>query len=182
MFRYLKNMLQLFLSPVKGWEEVARLNESPNKLMDKGFYPLLALVAITAFGEGIYGVDPFDIGKQLLNAINQTLALFLGVMVGRAAFESLLSHFTAQPVNILRAHTVVIYCVGLMAMIQLFINVCPIDLSVLWFLPAFVALVAWQSREYLAIKPDRGGQFFIFAVAVLIAAPLVFNKLFDLIV
>lgn len=182
MLRYLINMLQLFLSPTKGWEEVARLNESPNRLMDKGFYPVLALVAITAFGNGIYGSEPFSIGSQLLKAIAQCLALFFGVMLGRATFESLLSHFTGQQVNVLRAHTVVIYCVGLMAMVQVFINVCPIELSVLWFLPAFVALVAWQSHDYLGVKSERGAQFFIFAVAMLIIVPIVFNKILDLIV
>lgn len=182
MLRYLKNMLQLFLSPVKGWEEVARENVSPNALMDKGFYPLTAIVAITAFCKGFYGMAPFDIVTQLLTAITQFLALFLGVMVGRATFESLLSQFTGQPVNVLRAHTVVVYCIGLMALIQVIINLCPIELPVLWFLPAFVAIVAWQSRMYLEVKSELSMKFFIFAAAVLIVAPLVFNKLLDLIV
>jgi hypothetical protein len=69
-----------------------------------------------------------------------------------------------------------------MSLIQIISNLCPIQLTVLWFLPAFVAMVAWQSRFYLSIKPDHNGQFLVFAVAVLIAAPIVFGVLLDLIV
>lgn len=175
-------MLQLFLAPVKGWEEVEHLAESPIKMMEKGLNPLLAIAAITAFCSGFYGSQPFVIGTQLLTALSQFIAYFLGVMFGRVMFESLMSHFTGQPVNTLRAHTVVVYSIGLMTVIRIIRNLCPIDLAVLWFLPAFVAMVIWQSRIYLSVKADRSGQFFIFAVAVLIAAPLVFYQLLDLLV
>jgi hypothetical protein len=182
MLKFLKNMLQLFLAPAKGWEEVEHLNESPLKLMDKGLNPLLAILAITAFCHGFYGSQPFEIGTQLLTALSQFIAYFLGVMFGRAMFESLMPYFTGQPVNALRAHTVVVYAIGLMTVNRIIQNLCPIDLAVLWFLPAFVAMVIWQSRIYLSVKSERSGQFFIFAVAVLIAAPIIFYQLLDLLV
>jgi hypothetical protein len=182
MFRFLKNMLQLILAPAKGWDEVAANNESPNALMEKGLYPMLALTAITAFAHGLYGSEPFDFGIQIEDALTQFLALFLGVMFGRAFFEALIHHFTGKPADVLRVSTVVIYAIGLMSLIHIISNLCPIQLTVLWFLPAFVAMVAWQSRIYLAIKPDHYGQFLVFAVAILIAAPIVFEILLGLIV
>jgi hypothetical protein len=182
MLNFLKNMLQLILAPAKGWEEIANLNQSPNRLMEKGLYPILSIVAITAFLHGLYGSEPFDFGEQIEMALTQFLALFLGAMFGRAAFEALIHHLTGQPADVVRVSTVVIYSIGLMSLIQIISNLCPIQLTVLWFLPAFVAMVAWQSRFYLSIKPDRNGHFLVFAVAVLIAAPIIFGVLLDLIV
>ena len=106
MLRFLKNMLQLILAPSKGWDEVSQLNESPNKIMEKGLYPLLAITAITAFAHGLYGSEPFDFGAQIELALTQFLALFLGVMFGRAAFEALIHHFTGKPADVVKVSTV----------------------------------------------------------------------------
>jgi hypothetical protein len=182
MLRFIRNMLQLVLAPAKGWEDVAALNDSPTKLLEKGLYPLFAITAITAFAHGFYGSEPFDIGKQIEIALTQFLALFLGVMFGRATFEALIHHFTGQQTEVSRVSTVVIYSIGLMGLIQIISNLCPIQLTVLMFLPAFVAMVVWQSRIYLSVKTEHGGMFLCFGIAVLILAPIIFKELLELLI
>ena len=46
MKQYLKNILQLILSPTKGWEDISAAVENPDTVAAKGYYPLLAVEAL----------------------------------------------------------------------------------------------------------------------------------------
>lgn len=175
-------MLQLVLSPRNGWSDIAQENARPQSLMDHGFYPVLALVALTAFGHGLYGPDPFSYGEQLQEAIVQVAALFGSLMLSRALTDALLTRLTDATADEVRRATMCIYCLSLVGVIYIITNLCPIPLSVLWFLPAIVAIVAWQSREYLQVSRFKNGIFIAFGVVTVVAIPIAIEWLLGLII
>lgn len=177
-----KNLLQLVLSPARGWDDVAEHEAASQRLMEKGFYPLLALVGISAFIQGLYGLEPFSYARQLQIAITQVVSLFLSLMIARGLFENVLPRLSDIPVDVSRTSTVCIYCLSMMALIKVIINLCPVDLVLLNFLPAFVAMVAWQSRDFLGVSRQKQSVYVIFAVTVLVILPLLIEYILGLLI
>lgn len=180
MLYFLRNILQLILAPHKAWEDVVTDGRRPSQLLEKGLYPLLSIVALTAFCHGLYDISTFDVAKSLVAALSQFLSLFLGVMAGRALFEAVMPSLWATPVAPARTATVPIYCIGILAVIQIITNLCPIKLTLLWFLPAFLVIVAWQARVYLDVDPRKSGIYIIFAIATVLVLPVAFMIVFNL--
>ena len=180
VLHYLKNLIQLILSPHRAWAEIAEEDVAPSRLLERGLYPLLAIVAVTAFCHGFYGSAPFEIGKALEAALAQFVALFLSVLIGRALLEVAIPVLSSEKVPMPRLATVPAYTTGILALINIIGNVCPIELSILWLLPLLLTVVLWQGADYLSISNDKRGQYIIFAIAVLIAIPVFFNFIFGL--
>lgn len=173
---FLKNLIQLILRPRLAWQAVKDDDKEPSRLMAVGFYPLLGLTAITAVTHGLYDIHSFSIGHQLQLALIQFLSLFLCLFLARAAFEFAIPRLTINPPtasNFKASNTVTIYCLSLLAVIQIIANCCPVELSIIWFLPAFVAVIACQSAEYLGISPYKTGPFVFIAIILLVAMPIV---------
>lgn len=181
-FSFLKNMAQLILSPHNGWEDIELADEKSQSLMEHGFYPMLAVMAVTAFIHGLYGAEPFSYGAQLQFAIVQVAGIFAAMMIARGIMETLLRHFTDSTAPVERMNIVCVYCFSLMCLVNIIENLCPIYLALFWFLPAFVAIVAWQSRDYLGISRFRLGQFIVFAILVFVFLPIAIQWLLGLII
>lgn len=168
---YSKNLLQLVLSPKNAWEDLREAELPPHQLMEKGFYPLLAIVAVTAMLNGLYGAAPYNYTRQLQLAITEVATLFASLMLARAAFETLLPKFAGCPCDIDRFSTVVIYCMSMMAVISVISNLVPTTLSLIWFLPAFVLATAWQAHGYLEVSKIQYGTYFTISTLVLVGLP-----------
>ncbi len=54
MRRYLKYLFQLILSPGNGWEDIAIADDNPQSIASRGFYPLIAIAALSVFMQGVY--------------------------------------------------------------------------------------------------------------------------------
>ncbi len=172
---YCKNMVQLVLSPTHGWEDLADEGEQPQALLEKGFFPLLALVGITALTNGLYKAGPYSYAEQLQTAIAQVVALFVSMMLSRAIFEALLPGMADCPNDKERFNTVCIYGISLMTLIEIIGNLCPTSLAALWFLPVFVVPVIWQARKYLQVPKDRQPVYLLIVFLTLIAMPMFFG-------
>lgn len=182
LLTFSKDLIQLVLAPRRGWLDIEKEDPDPQKLTETGFYPLLSIVALTAFCHGLYGSEKFDVARQLIEALCQFLSLFMGAMLARVLFESMLARVCGATASEARMNLVIIYCLSLMGLIDIISNLCPIELAVIWFLPAFVALVAWQARTFLGVNTFKQGQYIAFALLCLIILPVVIGFLLHLIV
>lgn len=57
MLKFLTCLIQLIISPAKGWEDIAAVGEEPRKICSDGFYPLLGLTACSVFIRRLYDSD-----------------------------------------------------------------------------------------------------------------------------
>lgn len=49
MKTYLKYLFQLILSPRHGWEDIEKGDEDANSLLSSGYYPLIAVMALSVY-------------------------------------------------------------------------------------------------------------------------------------
>lgn len=179
---FYKDILKLVLSPSRGWDDISEHPITARLVIEKGFYPLLSIVGITAMLNGLYGDAPYSYGRQLQIAITQIVALFGSQMLATAIFEAVLPKVAGCPKDVNRFTLVCVYCMSLMALITIITNLCPIQLALFWFLPLLVAVVAWQAREFLGVNRFLQGQYVFFAVIVLVIMPIALAYILGLLI
>ena len=83
MKRYLKHMLQLILSPGNGWEDIGKANDNPRDIALAGYYPLIALAAISVFMQGVYHHAEFLVlfMRMIVTFLVYFVSYFFGVFV-----------------------------------------------------------------------------------------------------
>lgn len=167
ILRFLKNILQLLLSPAHGWEEISCEGRDPERLSNEGMYPLFGLAATTAFVQGLY-INNSEISALLQLALIEFMALFVSYWIGTALLENYVNHFTDTDVSTKCCRTVAVYISSTLAIIQIIENLVPVEFTVIKFLPAFSAIVLWKATAYLSIKKTEEGRYILFALATMI--------------
>lgn len=171
MLLYLKNLIQLILSPSKGWEDVSASLSSPDKLVRDAFFPLLGFASLTEF------VRLFNNNNGgAVSVIELAIALFgcylVSFYIGRLFLEHYLKPLVSGEINTTKISTFTLYALGLMILIEIIENILPTDLTLVKFLPLFVALILYKGTSYMAVKPDHELRFLCIAVASLIVVPI----------
>ena len=159
MFHYLKLMLQLAMSPAKGWEDIAAGADSSRRTLTRGLLPVIGVAALTVFIGAFYALRP-SFGALLIGSVitfaKYSITYFVGVAVLTFALPRLAEGAIPE------RESVEIFCaysVGLMAVIGTLENLLPMQLSLLQFLPLLVIVVMCLGRNFLNINEKRIFQF-----------------------
>lgn len=171
MKQYLKNILQLILSPTKGWEDISAAVENPDTVASKGYYPLLAVASLSVFARLFY-----DHSLGFVTVVMLAVALFgtyfISFYIGRIALESLLKNVVTGEPNVTKITLFILYTLGLSVIIEIIENCVPTSLTPIKFLPLFVALIIYRASAYMAVKPGNELRFLFISVAVLLVMPI----------
>lgn len=174
---FLKNLLQLILSPSNAWKDIEREETPVDSLTARGLYPTMALMLVSVFIRPLYHNNAdFDLVILLQTALIQFVALFIALFAGKFVIEHYLPSYniTGQS-DPIAAGTVAVYGTGLMTIIQLIENLIPIQLTVIQLLPAFAAICIWKAARYLDIEPQMETPFMIISVLALIGPVILIN-------
>lgn len=176
LLNYLKNILQLILSPSNAWRDIER-EETPVDIITRhGLYPTMAIMLLSVFIKPLYHTGDFDLVKLLQIALVQFVALYIAFFAGKFVIEHNLPSYNETAENDpVAAGTVAAYGTGLMTIIQLIENIIPVHLAVIQLLPAFAAICVWKSAEYLDLQPRREAPFMILTVIALIGPVIAIN-------
>lgn len=182
MSKYLKYIFQLILSPANGWEDIEKAGIQPSRIASTGYYPLIAVAAVSVFMQIIYHRHEYFL-KLFMNMI-VTFAVyfvsyFFATFVLSLFVESMMVDKDRYDEE--RCQTFALYSLGLLAVVNIIVNCLPVGFAVLFFLPLYVALIQWKGASYMRIKPEKTGLFMILAILGILAPPFVFYFLFSLI-
>lgn len=180
VFSFLRDMFQLVLAPVKGWEDIAIDNYDSRRLLTKGFVPFIILVALTVFFKAIYHTD-----ASLIVLLQQSIVCFLKYFVSYflAAFIFTLYLPTCIEGELSMQHclTFVIYGLGLLALINIVKNCIPVELAIAFVMPLYALYILWRGLQYMNISFNGVVRFILLIFFGVIAPPYLLQYLFNLI-
>ncbi|MDE6116184.1 MAG: hypothetical protein K2O30_01120 [Duncaniella sp.] len=180
MKSYLKHLFQLILSPGNGWEDIDSANENPRDIAQSGFYPLIAITAVSVYLQGIYHQHiPFLV--LFLRMLVTFLVYFISYFFGAFILSVFVEPTLAGRYNERKCHTFTLYTLGLLSLISLIVNCLPITSMMLFFLPFYVALIQWKAAKYMGVSEPKTGIFMIIAILGVLLPPYFFYFLFSLI-
>lgn len=173
MLRFLKYMLQLVLSPVNGWEDIAKSNIPLNRLLSKGLYPLMVVASLTTFCSLFYSVDATFV-SCLQSAVIIFISFFVTYFFANIIFTTFGSNFlnpanepddsSSYHLDSNRASTFIIYNLGILEVLAIMTNLLPVKHSLLQFFPFLVALLMWKGADFMNVAPNRVGHFTFLSV------------------
>ena len=92
-----------------------------------------------------------------------------------------LSKFIDGELNEKRNTTFITYNIAILAIIKIISNCIPVEISLIQFLPIFVAIVIWKGTKYMAVNKNKLGQFMLLSIGAIIVPPYLLEGLFNLI-
>lgn len=181
MLQFLKHILQLMLSPAKGWEDVSQASEAPAELCSRGLYPLLGIAALSNFVRMLYGN-----GILLVTAIERAVVdfgtYFSAYFLAALILEQLMPNIVSGEPNRKKIETCSVYIIAMLCIIRIIENCVPAELTLIKLLPVFVALIVYKADRYLAVKPGDDIRFMLIGVIALILMPLLLHYILFLLI
>lgn len=177
MLLFIKNMLQLILSPGRGWEDISHEGRDPERLVSEGLYPIIGLASVSVFIQKIYHSD-FDIVTLLERAMIIFISYYVTLFIARIIFQSCMRKYVDGEPNNNKFTTMTVYSIALMAFITIIDNLLPVHMDMLYLLPIAIALIMWKASAYLAVKKDRDYVYAIWAIVAIIVPPMLLQYIF----
>ncbi len=181
MIRFLKNILYLVLSPGKGWEDISHEGQDPKEIASNGMYPLFGIASLSAFFSCFYN-ESNSLVEILQHAIIIFVQYFIAYFIATFLYSIYAGKFIDGEINDKKCQTMIAYSLSLQSIITVIGNSLPMELSLVQFLPVYVALIMWKGSKYMAIKKESVGQYMFFAIVSVILPPVLLGYMFNLII
>lgn len=180
MFDFIKYILQLLLSPARGWDDIAAEKPSAADMLRRGLYPLLAIAAVTEFLALIWERDVSFV-SVLIRSIVDFGAYFISIFVARLLFEMYFPAMTGEEPDRQRISLFIVFSLGIMVVFQIIDNVLPWDIVFLRFLPLYAVLVIYKAEDYLHVTEQSQMRFLLLGAGATVGVPLLIYYLLLLI-
>ena len=178
---YFKLLFQLILSPYQGWKDVSHEGVPVNKLLSSGFYPLIAVSALTIFLQGLY--HP---GFTLVNLVERCIVVFvqyfISFFIARFIFTSFIHRYVVSEISEKRNDSFIIFSLSLLALATLTENCIPIYMPIREFFAIYVAIIMWRGTRYMAVRNDKVERFMIMSILSILVPPFIIGFLFNAVI
>jgi hypothetical protein len=177
---YLKDMLQLILSPAKGWEDISFDGADERGITRFGLCPFLLLTALTVPVQMLYHADLgwlTMLQQGIITFIKFLVTYYIGVFI----LSMYLPGLTSGEVTEKRVHTFCAYIVGIIAVIDILQNCIPTDIAVLYLLPVYVVFIIWRGVSYMTVEAAHDIRFVVMSSLSLILPAYLIQLLFNLV-
>lgn len=108
MLKFLGYLLQLIISPARGWEDITARGEEPRAIASSGFYPLIGITACTVFIQRFY-VSSLSLVTMIQNAVVTFVQYFVTFFFAVFLFSFSLSEWST--VSPMKRSTPLSYCI-----------------------------------------------------------------------
>lgn len=177
MVLFFRNMLQLLLSPSRGWEDVAASRPDPSSLLRRGVVPVFLIASASIFAQVLFHLH-LDFVDLFVGAFVIFVSYFVTACLAYRAFFKRLQKWNPKSDND-RCHIVVNYALGLMALTTAICNFMPITLGLGYLLPLAITLVVWKSNYYLSVPAEKEYDFLVLVFVVITLPPILIQAFFS---
>ncbi len=174
-------MLQLMLSPRRGWEDVAIDDIPSQKLMLNGFIPLVIIASATCLPAYWYhsGISLVGVIEQMIACLVKYVASFY---IASFFMSLYIPTCTGGEMSLNKNHTFIIYSLSLLVVLNVLTNLLPMVPDMLYLLPIYVLFIMWRGINYMEIKFEGVMQFIILDIFAVILPPFILQYLFNLVI
>lgn len=182
MLYFLRSILQLILSPVKGWEDVEIDGEPPRSLLVRGVIPVSLLAALTILLPSTTDYTTTSFLIALVQAVGCFLSFFATYYVAVFAFTLYMPQaVTGTAYNPVRCPTLIAYGLGIPALLLSVVHCIPVDLAISFLIPLYTFYILWRGIRYMDVSFSGVPTFILLIIFSLILPPYIFRWFFSLI-
>ncbi len=171
------NIFRLIVSPKATWGTL--MNGASSSVFEKAmYYPLLAILAITAFVKMLYD-NSLTLSMAVMDAINSYISYFLGYII--CAFIVSLSLPKIQEadkrVSDGRVKVFVMYNMSFLVILDIVQNFLPADFIFLHVFPLYLLVLISSGMSFFHIDKSKNAIFVLGVFLLVVLMPVVINML-----
>lgn len=161
MLTFIKNILQLIISPDNGWEDIK--NEADSDRAFRGMSWTLVVSALACLIQVFYSGGA-TIAGQLQLAIVVVVAYWATYYVADFALTVWIPRINEGVIEPRNLKLFICYIVTLLSLQQLFTGLLPLRITILDLWPLYVLVIAWRAMKMLEIDTAKTERFLIINV------------------
>lgn len=173
-------MLQLVLSPKRGWEDIAVDDIPANKLLTGGFIPLIIVDALSCLTGYLYHNDTSTLAV-IASMISSVVMFLVPYFLASFFFSLYIPACTGGTMSMNKNHTFIIYSLSIMVVMDIMTHLLPMVPDMIFLLPIYVLFIMWRGLAYMEVKFDGVISFLVLNILTVLLPPFVINYLFKLI-
>lgn len=178
-FIYLRDMVQLVMSPVHGWEDISYDNPDLRRLMTKGWLVWLLVASCTVVLRPAY-MGNFEWFDAMARFLATFIKFFVTFYIGGFMFSAFMGVIT-QGAGVERLNnTLIVFSVGLLIMIDVIKNCLPVDISMINFFPLYVLYIMWRGERFVKVAAGRQLQYVALSFVSVILPPYLIQMMLNL--
>lgn len=183
MWLYVKQLIQLILSPTRGWEDVSESCVLAADIQRRGFYPFIGLTAASEFLRLFY-TQGLGFWSVVLSAIALGGTMFVSFYLVRLFMElaAMRIPLYSGHYNAVKTDIFVTYMMGINCFYKIVENMLPANMTLLKFLPLISLIIIFKAESYMAVRPDSQLNFLGIAGVAVIGVPWCVGQLLSLII
>lgn len=174
---YAKQLLQLVLSPSRGWEDIAASSIDPAKVSARLMMPSFVLAGGSSMLRLLFD-NELALSDAIVDAVVIFVAYFVSFAISVQAFRTRLGRYIDGDPDKDRNLMVIVYTMTLLALSTIVSNLTSISVVISYILPVLIGLVAWRSAALLRVKQDSEFGFAGFVMMFLALPPVVIQSAF----
>ena len=174
-------MLQLILSPLRGWEDVEADGFDSHTLLRRGLIPFLAFTAVTVWAGMLYYHEgsPVAFLEQMSVCFIKYFATYYLAMF---FFTLYIPTCIDSQLSLEKCSTFINYGVGLLALINIIENLTPPVLALIYILPIYVIFIMWRGLHYMNVSFNGVVKFILLIIFTIVVPPYLIQYLFNFII
>ena len=169
----IRNFLVLLISPKVGWQYIDDKCHSAQRVLGGLFFPLLAILAISAFVPMIYDSASNTISSSLMDAIVAFSKFMLSYYLCVYLLSGFYPQFTRSSLAMSKLSNYVIYDLAFLVLLSILMNILPGEFSPLFFLELYMPYIAYRGVEFLCIEKGKSIKFVVISSIMMLAFPLI---------
>lgn len=167
---YIKQLVQLVLSPSRGWEDVSYAVHNPDELQRRGFVPLLAITGLSEFLPLIYSH-----GKGFVNCLLSGFiicaGLFCSLYVARLFMEMTFGKYVFSKMNPVKLNIYITCLMGINCFYTIISNAVPASMTLLKLLPLLSVNIIFRATAFMGIGEENQLTFTGLSIIAVLLCP-----------
>lgn len=177
---YLRDMVQLIMSPTNGWEDISYDDFDLKKLVTVGFIPWIIIVSLAAIVRTILSTSP-DIFLMVKEILVIFIKYFVTYFVAGFAFSVYMPSFSNGHCRESLNNIFIAFSLGLLAVMDLLKECLPIDLAILNFLPLYILLIMWRGGRFVKYAEGHAFGYMVLCFCSVVLPPYLLQLLLNII-
>ena len=173
-----KNIFLIIVSPKMGWDEVNNCAHKTQKVLQNGFYPMLAVLAVSSFTRLLYDSVEWTFSRAIINAIIEVTSFFATYYLSSYLLGSIFHELVRSNSATTRLNNFIIYSLVYLIILQIFSNLLDGGFAPLYFLLMYIPVIVFKGLEFLGMTDDKRGVWFVsISSAFFVLFPVLFRML-----
>lgn len=163
---FTKNILLLLASPAEGWKSIKKYNVPAQVMLTKVYFPLLAILSITAFVAMFYKSE-VSIAYCIQKAIIEFAKFFLGYHLSSYILTGFFPNIAHDTDSANRVNIAILYNLTILVTLNIIENLLPAPWLFLKIFYVYIFFVSSKCADYLGIDSNNFFKYLIpgFAIA-----------------